>query len=176
MNQEKVGKFIAQCRKEKGLTQAQVAKTFGISNAAVSKWENGKSCPDASIMIELCDLLGITVNELLSGERIRTEEYKEKAEKKLVELQDDKDRLTKKVAMRKFTYYFFTLVGLFGIACVIFQANLFIRIVCAVLVVCAIALVLEYTKCSDCGRYGVNTNPFSKKFGTCKYCGKSEKS
>ena len=56
MNQEKVGKFIAQCRKEKGLTQAQVAKTFGISNAAVSKWENGKSCPDASIMIELCDL------------------------------------------------------------------------------------------------------------------------
>ena len=75
MNQEKVGKFISQCRKEKGMTQAQVAERFGVSNVAVSKWENGKSLPDASIMIELCDLLGITVNELLSGEKINMERF-----------------------------------------------------------------------------------------------------
>lgn len=87
MNQEKVGKFISQCRKEKGLTQAQVAEIFGISNRAVSKWETGKSCPDASIMIELCDLLGITVNELLSGEKITMEDYQNKAEKNMFEMQ-----------------------------------------------------------------------------------------
>lgn len=88
MNQEKVGKFIAACRKEKGLTQSQVAEKFGISNRAVSKWETGKSCPDASIMVELCDLLGITVNELLSGERIvGMEEYQKYAEENMVEME-----------------------------------------------------------------------------------------
>lgn len=87
MNQEKIGKFIARLRKEKGLTQAQLAEHFDISNKAVSKWENGKSLPDASIMIDLCNLLGITVNELLSGERINEEDYREKAETKLVEMQ-----------------------------------------------------------------------------------------
>ena len=80
MNQEKTGAFIAELRKEKGLTQAQLAERFGLSNQAVSKWETGKSLPDASIMIDLCDFLGITVNELLSGERIRVEDYMEKAE------------------------------------------------------------------------------------------------
>lgn len=80
MNQEKTGKFIAKLRKEKGLTQSQLAEQFGISNKAVSKWENGKCLPDASIMIDLCNLLGITVNELLSGEKICMEDYKDKAE------------------------------------------------------------------------------------------------
>ena len=80
MNQEKIGRFICELRKEKGLTQAQLAEKFGISNRAVSKWENGKSLPDASIMINLCNFLGITVNELLNGERISMEDYKEKAE------------------------------------------------------------------------------------------------
>jgi len=89
MNQEKIGKFIAQCRKEKGLTQAQIAEHFGISNRAVSKWENGKCCPDASIMIELCDILGITVNELLCGERIiGVDQYKHKAEENMVKMQN----------------------------------------------------------------------------------------
>ena len=75
MNQEKIGKFIAECRKEKNLTQLQLAEKLNISNRAVSKWETGKSCPDVSIMMELCDILGISVNELLSGERIIMENY-----------------------------------------------------------------------------------------------------
>ena len=66
----KIGKFISACRKEKGLTQAQLAEKFGITDRAVSKWETGKSVPDASIMLELCEQLGINVNELLSGETI----------------------------------------------------------------------------------------------------------
>ena len=101
MNQEKVGKFISQCRKEKGMTQAQLAEKFNVSNVAVSKWENGKSCPDASIMIELCDLLGITVNELLSGERIHVEDYKDKAESNLIETQEERKTLKEKVRLQR---------------------------------------------------------------------------
>jgi len=80
MNQEKIGKFIAECRKEKNLTQLQLAEKLNISNRAVSKWETGKSCPDVSIMMELCGILGINVNELLTGERIIMENYQKKAE------------------------------------------------------------------------------------------------
>lgn len=95
MNQEAIGKFIADCRKEKNLTQMQLAEKLNITNRAVSKWETGKSCPDVSIMLELCDILGITVNELLSGERITMENYKKKAEENLMELQAKKDRAQK---------------------------------------------------------------------------------
>ena len=90
MDSIKIGKFIATCRKEKELTQLQLAEKLNITNRAVSKWETGKSCPDASLMLDLCNILGITVNELLSGERIVMEEYQKKAEENLVELQDKK--------------------------------------------------------------------------------------
>lgn len=95
MNQEAIGKFISACRKEKGLTQMQLAEKLNITNRAVSKWETGKSCPDASIMLKLCDILGITVNELLSGERIPVEDYRKKAEENLIQLQQEKDRAQK---------------------------------------------------------------------------------
>ena len=87
MNQETIGKFIAACRKEKGLTQVQLAEKLNITNRAVSKWETGKSIPDAAIMLDLCDILGISVNELLSGERIPMVNYQKRAEENLVELQ-----------------------------------------------------------------------------------------
>jgi transcriptional regulator with XRE-family HTH domain len=95
MNQETIGKFIATCRKEKQLTQMQLAKKLGITNRAVSKWETGKSIPDASIMLELCNVLGITVNELLCGERIEMEEYQLKAENNLVALFKGKENRKK---------------------------------------------------------------------------------
>lgn len=76
MSQETIGKFIATCRKEKNLTQVQVADALGITNRAVSKWETGKSVPDVSIMIELCEMLGISVNELLCGRHLDSEEEK----------------------------------------------------------------------------------------------------
>ena len=90
MNQEVTGKFIQQCRKEKGLTQMQLAEQLNITNRAVSKWETGKSMPDASIMMELCEILGITVNELFCGEHVKEEEYQTKAELNLVQLFDQK--------------------------------------------------------------------------------------
>lgn len=86
MDQEKIGKFISSCRKEKGLTQAALAGKLGITDRAVSKWETGKSLPDASIMLELCGILEIDVNELLTGEHITMNDYKDKAEENLLEM------------------------------------------------------------------------------------------
>lgn len=86
MNQDKIGRFIATCRKENGYTQASLAEKLGITDRAISKWENGKSLPDPSIMLEVCELLKINVNELLTGERLSVENYKEMAEKNLYEL------------------------------------------------------------------------------------------
>jgi len=84
MDQIKIGKFIASCRKEQGMTQAFLAEKLGISDRAISKWETGKSMPDSGIMLELCDLLKINVNELLSGERIIAEAYDKRAEENLL--------------------------------------------------------------------------------------------
>lgn len=75
MNQTEIGIFIARCRKEQKLTQAQLAEKLNITDRAVSKWETGKSMPDSSIMLDLCAILGITVNELLSGEKIEMKPY-----------------------------------------------------------------------------------------------------
>lgn len=72
MDQGKIGTFIMECRKSRGLTQAQLAEKLNITDRAVSKWENGKSLPDSSIMLELCALLGITADELLRGARNRS--------------------------------------------------------------------------------------------------------
>ena len=70
MDQIKIGKFIAECRKKNNLTQMQLAEKLNITDRAISKWENGKAMPDSSIMLDLCNELKISVNELLSGEMI----------------------------------------------------------------------------------------------------------
>ena len=98
MNQTEIGKFIAKCRKEKKLTQAQLAEKLNITDRAVSKWETGKSMPDSSIMLELCEILGITVNELLSGEEVSMENYEKKADENLLALKrKDENNMTKNV-------------------------------------------------------------------------------
>ena len=95
MDLKKIGKFIADCRKGKNLTQEQLAEKLYITDRAVSKWERGLSLPDAGIMIELCNILGISVNELLIGEVIDMKEYNKKTEELLVELarmEEDKNK------------------------------------------------------------------------------------
>lgn len=86
MDQIKIGRFIAERRKAAALTQAQLAEQLGITDRAVSKWENGRSMPDSSLMLSLCEILGITVNELLSGETINMENYSKIAEENLIEM------------------------------------------------------------------------------------------
>lgn len=98
MNQTEIGEFIAKCRKEKKLTQAQLAEKMNITDRAVSKWETGKSMPDSSIMLELCEILGITVNELLSGGKIDMESYEKKADENLIALKrKDENNMTNNV-------------------------------------------------------------------------------
>ena len=86
MDQIKIGKFIAECRKKNNLTQIQLAEKLNITDRAISKWENGKAMPDSSIMLDLCNELKISVNELLCGELIEMNNYNEVAEKMLLEM------------------------------------------------------------------------------------------
>lgn len=95
MDLEKIGKFISAKRKEANLTQAELAERLNITDRAVSKWETGRSMPDSSIMLELCSVLGITVNELLSGETISMENYNKEMEKNLLEMIKQKERADK---------------------------------------------------------------------------------
>ncbi len=98
MDQIKIGNFIASLRKEQGLTQAQLAEMLGITDRAVSKWERGRSLPDSSLMLELCEILKINVNELLSGERLdNMDSYNENLEKNLIEMTKQKEESDRKM-------------------------------------------------------------------------------
>ena len=97
MDQAKIGKFIAECRKKEGLTQVQLAEKLGITDRAVSKWETGRAMPDSSIMLELCGALGINVNDLLSGEVVTMENYSKEMENKLLEIIKEKEQADKRL-------------------------------------------------------------------------------
>ena len=97
MNQEKIGRFIAECRKKNNLTQEKLAEQLGISDRAVSKWERGLNLPDASLMLELSRIFDISINELLNGEIIEKNKYMEKAEEKLLELQERNNDYARKL-------------------------------------------------------------------------------
>lgn len=97
MNQIKIGKFIAECRKKNNLTQAQLAEKLNITDRAISKWENGKGMPDSSIMLDLCNELKISVNELLSGEVLEMNGYNAKLEQNLIEMVKQKEQSDKKM-------------------------------------------------------------------------------
>ena len=95
MNQIKIGKFIAECRKNSNLTQMQLAEKLNITDRAISKWENGKAMPDSSIMLDLCKELKISVNELLSGEMIDMKDYNKIAEENLFKLNESNEKKKK---------------------------------------------------------------------------------
>ena len=97
MDQIKIGRFIADKRKEQGLTQLQLADKLGITDRAVSKWETGRSLPDASIMLDLCAILKITVNDLLNGEVVSMENYNEQTERTLLEMVKQKEDTDKRL-------------------------------------------------------------------------------
>lgn len=92
MEQQKIGKFIHDLRKEKDLTQKQLADQVGVSDKTISKWETGRGIPDTAIMSELCQVLGISINELLSGEKLSVDNYNGKAEENMVNLLKDSEK------------------------------------------------------------------------------------
>ena len=97
MDQIKIGRFIAERRKSCGLTQMQLAEQMNVSDRAVSKWETGKSLPDSSIMLELCDILSITVNDLLCGEVVTMDQYNKELENNLLETIKQKEEADKRL-------------------------------------------------------------------------------
>ena len=97
MDQMKIGRFIAERRKQCGYTQMQLAEKLHITDRAVSKWETGRSMPDSTIMPELCKLLGITLNDLFNGEVVVMEDYKKKSEELIIEMTRQKEAADKKL-------------------------------------------------------------------------------
>ncbi len=97
MDQIKIGKFIADCRKRKNLTQMQLSEKLGITDKAISKWERGIAMPDSSIMLELCDILNISVNDLLCGEVVTMDNYNKEMENKLIEMLRQKEEADKRL-------------------------------------------------------------------------------
>ena len=113
MDQVKIGKFIKELRKEKNLTQRELAEKLLIADKTVSKWETGKGLPEVSLMMPLCEILGVSVNELLSAEKLDEKNYQEKAEENIMNLIEEKQRAKKNIILAVITAII-TLIG--GIA------------------------------------------------------------
>lgn len=111
MNQKKTGEFIALMRKEHSLTQRQLAEKLGISDKTVSKWETGKGMPEVSLMLPLCEILNISANELLSGERLTGINYHEKAEENIMQLMKEQESGRKKTFVS-----FFVVINIINVA------------------------------------------------------------
>ena len=99
MDQIKIGKFIADTRKERNITQRQLADALHISDKTVSKWERGKGLPEVSLMLPLCEELGISVNDLLTGERVTEADYQKKAEENMMDLMKENEENKKRMAL-----------------------------------------------------------------------------
>ena len=163
MDQLKIGKFIAECRKKANLTQMQLAEKLGITDKAVSKWERGVAMPDTSIMLELCDILGISVNELLSGERINMENDNQKTEQLLLDMAKELEQKNKTVWKSMWVIMIISMTALFsGILIAAFlipegvwQLLTIIGICIVFFIPCFYALKLEVSvgvyKCKNCG-------------------------
>ena len=95
MDQEKIGKFIAELRKEKNITQEQLAEKLGVTSKSISRWENGRTMPDYTLLKDLCNELDININELLSGEKIKGNDYMNKSEENLIKLRKQIDKRKK---------------------------------------------------------------------------------
>lgn len=192
MEQVKIGKFIASKRKEQGLTQLQLAEKLGITDRAVSKWETGKSLPDASLMPELCKLLKITINDLLCGEVVSVENYNEKAEKALLEMVKKEEMQNKKLMMYEnvigfgstVSFLVQVLVAVFFVKNTTAQILLFILAFAFLIVGVSFALKIEaetgYYECQKCHNKYVpkySSVYFAMHLGTTRYmkcpkCGK----
>ena len=142
MDQIKIGKFIASCRKEQGMTQAVLAEKLGISDRAVSKWETGKSLPDSGIMLELCELMKINVNELLSGEKIMAESYDKRAEENLLAMKREVEEKNRQMLRMEYWLALPTVIA--GLA-MVFMASFIEMPVWLRIVLILFALVMIFT-------------------------------
>jgi len=169
MDQLKIGRFIAECRKQTDMTQLQLADKLGITDKAISKWERGITMPDTSIMLELCDILKISVNELLMGEKIAMDNSEQKNEQLLLELSKEIEQKNKTIWTSMWVIMIISLIALLGGTFVIWyfvpegvwQIVAMLSICVLFLIPCFFALKLEVSvgvyKCEKCGHEIVPT-------------------
>ena len=148
MNQERIGKFIAELRKEKNMTQIELADRLGITVGAISKWENGRGMPDLSLLTPLCEILDISINELLSGERLNKKDYQEKLEENFINTIDYIDK--KNIKSNSISIIFWLIIGIMGICLSQFIFNdyelkNYLNIICMIMVIYSIKqLFIKY--------------------------------
>ena len=169
MDQIKIGKFIAERRKQEKLTQAQLAEKLNITDRAISKWENGRAMPDTSIMLELCGILKISVNELLCGEKINMENNNQKNEQLLLDMSKELEQKNKTVWTSMWVIMGISLTALLAgifVAAFLMEEGIWQLVtilgICVVfLIPCFYALKLEVSvgayKCKNCGQEIVPT-------------------
>lgn len=169
MDQIKIGKFIAECRKKQNLTQGKLAEKLNITDRAVSKWETAKAMPDSSIMLELCDILKISVNELLSGEKIDMENNEQKNEQLLLEMAKEIEEKNKTIWNSMWAIMTVSVIallaGIFATAFFVpegpWQLVTILAVTVVFLIPCFYALKLEVSvgayKCKNCGHEIVPT-------------------
>ncbi|WP_298528915.1 helix-turn-helix transcriptional regulator [uncultured Ruminococcus sp.] len=192
MDQIKIGKFIAECRKKENLTQVQLAEKLGITDRAVSKWENGRSMPDASNMLDLCSILKISVNDLLCGEVVSMEKYNERTEKNLIEMIRQKEEADKRLLSIEVFIAITSIVILLVLLATGIYVNIndsirflligvgFVQFVISMLFAIRIEQVAGYYECAKCGHKYVPTfisvnkamHMGRKRYMKCPECGK----
>ena len=191
MDQVKIGKFIKTVRKEKSYTQREVAEKLNISEKTVSKWETGNGLPEVGLMLPLCDLLGIGVNELLSGERLDEKQYHQRAEETIMDLLKERAEAKKKLVMSVVICVTTILAGVvFVMLAGLLEMESWLRIVLIVLAIVVmgsgigLACVLDRDagvfECPKCGEQFVPTmkayvwgaHTFTRRRLTCPHCGK----
>ena len=162
MDQIKIGKFIVECRKKQNLTQAQLAEKLDITDRAISKWETGKAMPDSDIMLDLCDILGIKVNELLCGEMIEIEHKDEQLNELIFQMAKNEERYHKRLLHSAYVIIATSLTALICLMSLIsllipecgFQEFLIIVSVILFIIPCMIALKFKaetgYYECKNC--------------------------
>ena len=169
MDQLKIGKFIAECRKQTKLTQLQLAEKLGITDKAISKWERGIAMPDTAIMLELCDILGISVNELLNGEKISMENNNQKNEQLLLDMAKEVEQKNRTIWTTMWVIMIVSIIGLLGAITAaaylipegVWQLVTILGSCVVFLIPCFYALKLEVSvgayKCKNCGHEIVPT-------------------
>ena len=162
MDMIKVGRFISTKRKEQNLTQMQLAEKLSITDRAVSKWECGKALPDSSIMIELCEILNISVNELLTGEEIEMEKYDKQVEQNLIEMVKQKEESDKRllnieiVLMAISITFFIAIIAIVSFvdmplwAKIVIGIGGFIQLLASTLICFRIEQKAGYYECQEC--------------------------
>lgn len=168
MDQVKIGKFIAESRKQQNLTQSQLAEKLDITDKAISKWETGNSMPDSSIMIELCDILKISVSELLKGEKTM-ENNNQNNEQLLLDMAKEIEHKNKTIWTTMWIIMIVSMIALFAGLFVsaflipegVWQLIAIIALCVVFLIPCFYALKLEVSvgayKCKNCGNEIVPT-------------------